>query len=72
MFAFVLFSIVYFTVIYNLPAAWIWNPTGWLYIMGMRDFAMFVKEVLDRYPKARKLHIILDNLNTHWEKLESP
>ncbi|MHB8358734.1 MAG: ammonium transporter [Thermoplasmataceae archaeon] len=39
MFAFVLFSIVYFTVIYNLPAAWIWNPTGWLYIMGMRDFA---------------------------------
>ena len=27
---------------------------------------MFVKEVLDRYPKARKLHIILDNLNTHF------
>ena len=27
---------------------------------------MFVKEVLDRYPKARKLHIILDDLNTHF------
>ena len=22
-----------------MPAAWIWNPTGWLYKMGMRDFA---------------------------------
>jgi len=31
-----------------------------------KDFAMFVKEVLDTYPKARKLHIILDNLNTHF------
>ena len=32
----------------------------------MKDFAMFVKEVLDRYPRARKLHIVLDNLNTHF------
>ena len=31
-----------------------------------KDFAMFVKEVLDKYPKTRKLHIILDNLNTHF------
>jgi Amt family ammonium transporter len=37
--AFALFSIVYFIVIWNLPAAWIWNPTGWLYLQGMRDFA---------------------------------
>jgi Amt family ammonium transporter len=37
--AFVLFSIVYFIVIWNLPAAWVWNPTGWLYAQGMRDFA---------------------------------
>ena len=36
---FALFSIVYFIVIWNLPAAWIWNPTGWLYSLGMRDFA---------------------------------
>ena len=36
---FAIFSVVYFTVIYNLPAAWIWNPTGWLYLLGMRDFA---------------------------------
>ena len=31
-----------------------------------KDFAMFVKEVLDRYPKAGKLHIVVDNLNTHF------
>lgn len=31
-----------------------------------KDFAVFVKGVLDRYQKARKLHIILDNLNTHF------
>ncbi len=37
--AFFIFSIVYFIVIWNLPAAWIWNPTGWLYRLGMRDFA---------------------------------
>jgi len=37
--AFAVFSIVYFAVIWNLPAAWIWNPTGWLYGLGMRDFA---------------------------------
>lgn len=37
--AFFLYSIAYFVVIWNLPAAWIWNPTGWLYVMGMRDFA---------------------------------
>ncbi len=34
-----IFSVVYFVIIWNLPAAWIWNPTGWLYMMGMRDFA---------------------------------
>jgi len=37
--AFFIYSIVYFVLIWNLPAAWIWNPTGWLYLMGMRDFA---------------------------------
>ena len=37
--AFTAFSIIYFIVIWNLPAAWIWNPTGWLYTLGMRDFA---------------------------------
>lgn len=37
--AFMLFSVVYFLVIWTLPAAWVWNPTGWLYLMGMRDFA---------------------------------
>lgn len=34
-----LYSIVYLVVIWNLPAAWIWNPTGWLATMGMVDFA---------------------------------
>jgi Amt family ammonium transporter len=37
--AFALYSIVYFLLIWVLPAAWVWNPTGWLYLMGMRDFA---------------------------------
>jgi Amt family ammonium transporter len=33
------FSFVYFLLIWNLPAAWIWNPSGWLAQMGMVDFA---------------------------------
>jgi Amt family ammonium transporter len=37
--AFALYSIVYFVLIWNLPAAWIWNPSGWLARMGMADFA---------------------------------
>ncbi len=37
--AFLAYSVVYFIVIWALPAAWIWNPTGWLYLMGVRDFA---------------------------------
>jgi ammonium transporter, Amt family len=37
--AFIIFAVIYFILIWNLPAAWIWNPTGWLYIMGVRDFA---------------------------------
>ncbi len=37
--AFMVFSVVYFLIIWTLPAAWIWNPTGWLYLMGFRDFA---------------------------------
>ncbi len=37
--AFMLYAVVYFIIIWTLPAAWIWNPTGWLYKMGMRDFA---------------------------------
>jgi ammonium transporter, Amt family len=37
--AFAFFAVAYFLVIWNIPAAWIWNPTGWLYTMGMRDFA---------------------------------
>jgi len=37
--AFFLYSIAYFIILWNLPAAWIWNPTGWLYNIGVRDFA---------------------------------
>lgn len=37
--AFGLFMIPYFILIWNLPAAWIWNPSGWLAQMGMVDFA---------------------------------
>jgi ammonium transporter, Amt family len=37
--AFLVFAVVYFVVIWNLPAAWIWNPSGWLAKLGMVDFA---------------------------------
>lgn len=37
--AFMIFAVIYFALIWTLPAAWIWNPTGWLYTMGVRDFA---------------------------------
>jgi ammonium transporter, Amt family len=37
--AFLAFAVVYFVVIWNLPAAWIWNPSGWLAKLGMVDFA---------------------------------
>ena len=37
--AFLAYSVVYFIVVWTLPAAWIWNPTGWLYQLGVRDFA---------------------------------
>jgi Amt family ammonium transporter len=37
--AFVLYMIPYFALIWALPAAWIWNPSGWLATMGMVDFA---------------------------------
>lgn len=33
------YSVVYFVLIWNLPAAWIWNPSGWLAKLGMVDFA---------------------------------
>ena len=34
-----------------------------------QDFANFVKELIDQvYPKAKKIRLVLDNLNTHFEK----
>jgi hypothetical protein len=29
------------------------------------DFARFTRDLLQRYPKARRIHLVLDNLNTH-------
>ena len=37
--SFAAYSVVYFLVIWTVPAAWIWNPTGWLARLGMVDFA---------------------------------
>ena len=37
--AFGIYSVVYFVLIWALPAAWIWNPEGWLAKLGMVDFA---------------------------------
>ena len=36
---FAIYSVVYFAIIWALPAAWIWNPSGWLAKLGMVDFA---------------------------------
>lgn len=33
-----------------------------------RDFYLSVKDVLDAHPRARKLHVIFDNLNIHSAK----
>lgn len=30
------------------------------------DFACFIKELVEEYPKAEKIRIVLDNLNTHF------
>jgi hypothetical protein len=32
------------------------------------DFARFIRDLLHRYPKARRVHVVLDNLNTHNSK----
>ena len=32
------------------------------------DFARFVRDLLKRYPQADRLHLVMDNLNTHNEK----
>jgi hypothetical protein len=29
------------------------------------DFARFVRDLFKRYPQARRIHLVLDNLNTH-------
>ena len=33
-----------------------------------KNFALFFKDILGAYPHARKLHMMLDNLNTHFTK----
>jgi Amt family ammonium transporter len=37
--AFAIYSVIYLALIWALPAAWIWNPSGWLARLGMVDFA---------------------------------
>ena len=32
------------------------------------DFARFLRDLLHRYPRAQRIHLVLDNLNTHNEK----
>jgi transposase len=34
----------------------------------MKDFAMFARRIARAYPKATKIHLIMDNLGTHKEK----
>ncbi|MGC8581278.1 MAG: ammonium transporter [Thermoplasmata archaeon] len=37
--AFVIFSAVYSALIYPIPASWVWNPSGFLAMHGVVDFA---------------------------------
>jgi hypothetical protein len=32
------------------------------------DFARFLRDLVKRYPKAKRIHVVLDNLNTHNDK----
>ncbi|MBC7662073.1 MAG: transposase, partial [Chitinophagaceae bacterium] len=32
------------------------------------EFAYFLREIGRKYPNAKKIHVIMDNLNTHREK----
>ena len=32
------------------------------------DFATFIKELVTRYPQAKKIRLVADNLNTHFER----
>lgn len=32
------------------------------------DFAIVLKMIADNYPKAKTIHLVMDNLNTHFEK----
>lgn len=32
-----------------------------------RDFALFIRKIVRAYPRARKIHIVMDNLSTHSE-----
>lgn len=34
----------------------------------MKDFALFVRDIIESYPEARKIHLVMDNLSTHKEK----
>jgi hypothetical protein len=34
----------------------------------MRDFAFFVRDIIGAYPKAKKIHLVMDNLGTHKKK----
>jgi transposase len=34
----------------------------------MKDFALFVRNIINTYPGAKKIHLVMDNLGTHKEK----
>jgi transposase len=34
----------------------------------MRDFAIFVRKIIEAYPRAKKIHLVMDNLGTHNKK----
>ena len=34
----------------------------------MKDFALFIRDIVGTYPKAKKIHLVMDNLGTHKKK----
>ena len=37
--AYILFLVIWSTVVYDIIAYWVWAPNGWLRVMGALDFA---------------------------------
>lgn len=48
-----IFCVVWNTFVYDIIAAWVWSPNGWLNMWGFKDYA------------GRSLHYLLGGLAVH-------